>query len=788
MCIPIQEQPAVASAPTQNPVGFFFQGRQLPVDWHADHRFSMHCPIESPGVYQLHIDLDLTTFDWDRLWLAMHANGNDGRRTGPWDFDPWRGNVPVLPAWRVWFNEELQGVFYAPRPSIEDMASRTITCTIGFEAQTAGPFQITASPCDRWNLRPIAIRLEPDSSNPCTSPPWINRGLQANWAYQFHQQEKWQDLADRVRHGDWRRLLLAARTDILAHGNDEFTDRYIPEASAIPTLLFAHHLLDHDTHTTQAINDFVNAWMQRKAWSTAQSVEQYGYNGDMSAAHILLAMALIYNWFADDLSSCLDALQQRLIHQLDAFLDQQLLQATRWGGGLLNDHARRSSCCFTTAALAMLGHTDRAQRWLAFAVDRMRRATEAMPHDGGLPAHCRSLLENYVNHAVETHLALRFATGKGLLEHEAYQHIPRFIRASMDQPSMSYHQCSTECDRLELVGGMSFFLALASEQQHAQAGQLANLLFDRLRQNDFQYPPTVHRLQRRRAYESVWTALLYTDGLNPPSASPTQESRITPLNYFPDTSRICYHDLPTRLHVTADCEVPGGVMHRLLQTNDLANDATMHNPSAGAFSVAVGREPLIQNAEGGYRSASQLSNVLLIDGQGQYGDCGYPMSVPIRTWQGQRIDVFQPNETGDRGMARMQLGPAYPEMLGVLRYERTFEFAPDTLRVRDVVVCRDPHQFSYHFHTYRRHRLESLASNLFLFAHEDEAVTLEIIGEGFTTHMGETDVVYAYVTKNEDPYFKHVQILSEKPCRAFTLTFVIRADNQASARNPTGER
>jgi hypothetical protein len=250
------------------------------------------------------------------------------------------------------------------------------------------------------------------------------------------------------------------------------------------------------------------------------------------------------------------------------------------------------------------------------------------------------------------------------------------------------------------------------------------------------------------------------------------------LTYFPDGGVINYRQPETRFFAIVKCVPNAGAFHNIgVDVN--RDDLMIRNPSDGHVTVCVRGVPLIQNAEGGYRSGANLGNALLIDGKGQYGDCAYPMSVPMRRWRGQRIEFCRVNPDGRSGSARVNLGPAYPDEAGVLRYTRDIEFEPDRLRIRDTVVCGEPHSFGYHFNTFERHELERLDDRRYRIAGDGAALVLEFGGDPVKAEVRPTEVVRSYCNKNEMQDFKHIEIASVEARNTLAVEFTVTPDADA---------
>jgi hypothetical protein len=744
------------------------------LEWHPDHSFVLKCRL-GKGLHKLQLYADLRRFEWDRLHYPMSRFGNKGQSTGPWDFD-YEGFRPLLPAWRVSLNGRAIGLFYMQRVTVEDVASRQLRGEIGFLVEQEGEITLEARPYREFTLDPLCVVVEPDPFDRLVEHPWVARGLEGNWAHQQFLGERAAAFSRKIRGGEWEAFLRAAKECYLGiPGAAASADREksVVGVEGLPALAQLFLALG-DREALDAVRRYVRHHLELVAWGNPNP-DGYGHNGDMGVATILKTLALVWNWLGEHLGELRAPLLARLVLQGDRFLEQQLLQAQYWGGAIRQDHGFRSTAAFLTAALGLLGHSDRAPSWIAFLVPRLERTLRILPTDGFIPFSSYHKISLYVCDMAECREALRFAGGPDLFAGDAFRRVPDYLLCNLDEPSMSTQVTSTRGDRKDFNTGLHFLFALARDFQCEKSRYLAHLLMAHYRRLGFRVRDHLGRVVRR-AYEGLPFAILFhEEGLTRPQRPPTP-----PLTHFPDGGALNWRNAARRFNVAVHCDPPSGA-HHALGLDLSATDLGLGNPSAGQFSVAVGRESLLQNAESGYRTGSHLANALLVDGKGQYGDNKDPMGVPMRAWRGHRIQVCRMNPDGSTGFARLNLGPAYPDEMQVQACTRDFHFYPDRVRVRDTVVCGEPHVFSFRFHTYRRHQLTQVGDLAFQVAHGGAALHLQARGEGLVARVLDVEVVWAYTNENDDERFVCIEISHPAPVQSLVVEFIISVAKSPSA-------
>ncbi|WP_409340804.1 hypothetical protein [Paenibacillus sp. MBLB4367] len=99
---------------------------------------------------------------------------------------------------------------------------------------------------------------------------------------------------------------------------------------------------------------------------------------------------------------------------------------------------------------------------------------------------------------------------------------------------------------------------------------------------------------------------------------------------------------------------------------------------------------------------------MLIGGNGQRDNIGYPMSVPSFRYTGEEIQSASWSEAAERGRIRLDLAAAYPDEAGIAVYTREFFVEKGKpIRMRDYIVLDEPQQLTWLFQTKRENGLRT---------------------------------------------------------------------------------
>jgi hypothetical protein len=519
--------------------------------------------------------------------------------------------------------------------------------------------------------------------------------------------------------------------------------------------------------------EIVKYFLKLPAWGNPNKFG-YSHNGDMKAALVIKHLSIIYNWLYEDLTEIREELLTRIEKQLEIFFEQQLLMSQYWGGAVLQDHGYRSTLSIGFAAINMLGHSKSAEKLLSFYVPRILRAIDKQPYDGFIPFSQYHKADLHLTAVRDFRAAFKFASGIDIFEMTpAFKKSPKYILSALDEESLCTMICCTRSDRKEFKSGLSFFYIMAKEYSCEISKYLADVLIKHYRSRDYdlrETPSSKGHDTRHvwRIYEYLpLAAMTYEEGLYS-SVKPELHN----LQIFEDGGALQYRNPENRFNAAVICNSNTAAFHAV-GTDLSGTDMGISNPSMGAFTVGVNDVMLIQTAESGYRTGSQLGNILLIDSKGQYADNGYPMGVPVNTWKGQRIQKCFKNNDKVTGSARINLAPVYPESFNLLTYTRDFHFYSDKVIVRDTVITKEKHRFNYFFNTYSRHKIEKTGNQEFIFSHNNSSLCFKVSGCNCNFTEEETDVVWSKYNEQGNEPFKHLDAAIAEETDSFVIEFEI---------------
>lgn len=681
------------------------------------------------GLHALTVDADAGRFDWEELYFVFdNVHRNVNQRTGPWDFNELQDNRPVMPAYWVTLDGRKLGLWYFNRLSSEQIASRRCRGELSFrilergihrlEFQPYRPFQIE---WDEVELRPEPFdRLEPAPSMPSDLlgrllPPEMPR--------------------NRFTQGFLDSVAFAKR-EVNTRRNSGFQ---------LPILAAAWRW-SRDAEALAAARGVIEAYLALPAWGNPRE-DGYGHNGDMASATPLFGITTALDWLGDELADLREGILRKLRKQGDAFLEMAFLHRGYWGGSILQDHGFSSMAWFTCAAYGLHDVLPEAREWLAFAMPRMRRSLAALPRDGIVPCTSYHRVWMYVDKLVVLRELHRLATGEDLYDHESIRAIPFAAKSCFVPERLGFAFPSARGDLGFFDGAHSFLAQVADDED-------ARWLLDRF----FEEP----NLKRQRPRFNEWHfqkdwlwALLFAR----PSRGPS---------------------IPRAHGDLVRCSADGGVMSRWFQDSGVgvvragasllvtqcgppvsrtsyANatcccDRLVLAPLSGNFVYMHQGRRILHTAEGGYRMRTEIGNVLLVDGRGQRGDVGMPMSYPDFRYHGERI-----LEATEKGIL-MDLAPC---CAGVREYTRYISLVPDgAIEVKDVVRPEGDRALCWRFQTYQRNpwgRKARGAWQLMVDGHTYE-VRVEVEGAAFTDEICDTLTVWDYVNENDDQACHHLAV------------------------------
>jgi len=705
------------------------------------------------GLYQLSVVADAREFDWEELYLVLNTQGNVNERTGPWDFSFLDGNRPLVPTYRVTVDGRYLGLWYFQRVSIEDIAAKRFRGRMAFQLENAGEHVLELTPYRPLRIAWLSAVLERDPEDtlePVTADlsDWLQRCPPAQWADPAYWQDMQQKLA--TTHAIFAESLQGAFAWM--DKRDWFN------ATDVPFLLAQYYLQDNHAALEKAIR-IIDEHVEKEHWGN-QAFEGYSQDGDMGAANTFFVLIWAYHALGALLGEERRArMVEKLRLQGERFMTQAMLTRDYWGGSVIQDHGWRALFGFGGGVLYALGVLPEAQRWASYVIPRIRRSLRAMPRDGVIPIYNYCSLYLYLDESLQYRNALLALNGEDAYEQGPFYAVVDYL---MQIVRPDEHLMVLE-DTIPLIGGNAFLNVAASKNRDGRAAYLQQLVLGTPRTNF--YHPTQ---ENAYFYDCFWGLLTY-DPTVPPITDPPQPA---PLVHFPDSSLVCYHDTIDNVTLTLRCGASPS--YHAYRTAAGPCDRMESAPGAGHFAVTLGTAPRLATPEGGYKMLSILRTCLLVDGHGQYGDIGYPMSLPSKQYRGAEITFARWDAQANYGWIRLTLTPAYPEEMGLALYTRDLLLYPgEKIVCRDRVVASQPHQWSWLFQ-----------------GRNDGSLSLDgltaIIGNDaplrVTPHAGDlalhasiaiTPVVFSYASASGFKRNQHARYDSLEATTAATVDFVL---------------
>lgn len=714
------------------------------------------------GLYQLSVIIDASDFDWERLYIALHAHHNKGRRTGPWDFDVINHNAPLVPSYWIQIDGRLIGLWFFQRVSLEDLEARRFRGRMALDARTAGRHELRLTLYGEQDLPWMSARLEPDPEDPLEPidvdlVDWDQCSPAAQWA----QAAYWESLRGKLAttHAVYREPLrrtfaeLRRRMDLLPSSGEAG----LHSEDVLP--LIALHHLEGDERALGVAVATVEAAMEQEHWGNPRE-DAYSHDGDIGAGQLLRALAWAYHSLRDALGEeRRRVLAAKLRLQGERFHNLALLNRDYWGGSVLQDHGWRALPGFGTAALHLLGIIPEAERWAAYAVPRIRRSLEAMPRDGVVPPSSWCSLPLYVDELVHYRQALLALSGADIFADDRFHAIIDCLSGIVREEDASL--IISPSGQVRAWGANAFLNAMATIWDDGRAAKLQEIALR---------VPESHLDERQeQAYcQSVLGGLLTHD---PDVATVAALPPRQPLLFFEDSGLVHYRDPASDVTLSLRCGPwCGYTAYRRAQGPCDRMEMLL---GFGHFVLSVGNEPLLVSPDGGYRLSAATRSLLLVDGQGPVGDIGYPMSIPSFQYRGEEVEFARWDGMAGTGHVRLNLAPAYPEALGLIHYTRDFLLHPgEKIVCRDSVVVGKRHALSWHFHGKRASGVVCTGASS---GRIGDQPCLDIVASSPNTPVDcavcGTEVVYSYASRFEE--FAHLRFSIPEPVESMIVDFTM---------------
>lgn len=713
--------------------------------------------IAAPGLYQLNLFLDAHDFDWEELYQTLNQYNNDNVCTGPWDFHL-QTAAPLVPSYWVKLDGKKVGLWYVQRVMLEDVQGKRFRGRLALWITSAGEHEISFEPYRPFKVTWQSAILEPDPED-TLAPAKAIAGVEALPV------AAWADAGFWSRQREKLATTHAAYAKPLSLVWDWALSGDQPQAHRIAPLVAAHHLGGRAGAIEKAVA-IATHWMDQPAWGRLRE-DVYGHNGDIGGADVFRCLAWAYHILKPQLPPAEHArLLKKLEYQGDQLLAQTLLMRDYWGGSVLQDHGRQAVLDLATGALHLWGLTPHAERWVQYALPRVRRSLAAAPPDGVIPGSSYYAVYMYVHNASWLRDALLARTGEELYDEPSLRNVPGYVAEVMHEPT---HSMLIPEGRIPLVGGQAMVATLASKHRDGVAQRVHNALIS---SPEFSF---FHGGQAVGFYVGLlWGFFAYDPTVVPAAGKPAGGASHRHLLWYEDAGFAQYRDDSTGVVFVVRCG-PWLGYHAQRKAPGPCDRMDM-SVGAGHFVVYLDGKPLLTSPEGGYRLHTFLRSCLLVDGQGQVGDVGYPMSIPSLPHRGEEIETARLDEQTGKGLIRLNLTRVYPPASGVAHYTRQFLFAGHRRIVcRDHVVLDRPRALSWLFH-YKLDdgaSVQGLTATIGLGTGPRLCLTPHAPGIDWRVSQALTRVVWSYASSANFKPFHHVRYDAAAPVSAACVDFVI---------------
>ncbi|MBI4025646.1 MAG: hypothetical protein HY360_11750, partial [Verrucomicrobia bacterium] len=281
---------------------------------------------------------------------------------------------------------------------------------------------------------------------------------------------------------------------------------------------------------------------------------------------------------------------------------------------------------------------------------------------------------------------------------------------------------------------------------------------------------------------ALWGFLTYDPAVESIPAPP-RPAKI--LAYFEDSGFAHFHDDAEGVALNVQCGPWCG--YNAYRRAQGPCDRMNMSPGAGHFSLLLDGQSFLVTPIGAYRLTSDTRSILLVDGRGQHGDVGYPMSIPSWLDHGEEIEWVRWDAATGTGVIRLKLHPAYPAEFGMLQYTRELHVGRShEIICRDQVLFDKPRRLSWLFQIKRkqgaafeqglRHRIGPQPGPRFREEGAGHGPTLWIEAKpleiGLQTRIEETELVWSYSALEHDP-FDRIRYDTIEPVSRATVDFIL---------------
>ncbi len=703
------------------------------------------------GLHALIVDADASAFDWEELYITFNCYGNRNQRTGPWDFNELDENRPVAPAYWVWLNGRKLGLWYFNRLSSTQIAERRFKGELGFLLDADGPCELEFQPYRRFKIQWDNVSLTPEPHDRMEPQPCLPLAQAL--------------LPETMPHNRF--------TPGFLNGVEFFKKQLHSERNSgfqLPSLAAAWHWR-RDTEALEALRKVIRIYLDLPAWGNPRE-DGYGYNGDMAAATPLFGIAAALRWAGPALDDWRPEILARLEKQGDILLEMTLLHRGYWGGCMLQDHGIVTMNWFACAAYLLSDILPASRRWLAFTVPRVLRSLDAIPADGIIPETSYRRLWIYADKFPLFRELHQLAGGEDIYARAAIRAIPSALCALHLAETGQFAFPFTYGDLYRNIGGHAFLDRMAS-----LGDPDARFLLETLMDPTSFTPPQDGYGRWHYEKEWLWALLFHREETPLP---PLEETRICrsrsksgPLvaHWFKDTGAGVVRTGASLL--VAHCGPP--IAHSSLGKLSCCNDRLISSHLSGNFIYLHGGRLVFCTAEGGYRQESATGNLLLLDGHGQRGDIGIPMSYPDAVYYGEAMQSVE----AASGIT-MDLAPAYEATHHYHRNVRLDE--QGRLHLLDRVEAVAGTHLQWRFQTSLHNGWRELTADTWELEVEKflYRVSFEVEGAPANARLGETLSVWGYVSASGNVGCHHLAVEARSSGAPVALRLCVEAIGPAA--------
>lgn len=684
--------------------------------------------ILHPGIYQFSVIADGTKFPWEKLYFPLEKYGNRTRLTGPWDFDLRAGNRPLVPSYWVELNGKRLGLWHFRRVTLEDIQRKIFRGRFTFLLESSGPVILRLTPYAETPIW-ISTALEKDFED-CLADPLPKHGTVPLYHLSARRWKELQENLQRPAWGFYRRAWeqtaeeldrgLSETTLSVSSGWNLWKDRN--SARDVILYLVGEKMGKGKPYREKArtlLTELLDLPRWGGGWDGIVAEDCYGCDGDLHAMEPLRAAAIALH-----LLPSADPMRNRIVTRLRQqgrrFLDLALLQRDYWGGCLLQDHGWRSLLGFASTSLLLRGIVPEADLWARFAVPRVRRAMKVFPADGSIGE------TNYESLALVAPEWFSFRTlWKSVSGENLFETFPQFRKFPVFTQAWN---ASPESEAL--TGTNAYLHHLRQEYQDEAAASLLDQIFQR------------KDAMLRRQSDSMGTVeglMVYAPEREVIAPQRMQKDGAT---FFESTGRMIYRDESMEFRLRLGTVTDPQKMTYLTNPNDKA----LTDFGRGHFHCTRDGEVIFGTPLSPYRLSAETRTCLLVNGKGQRGDIGYPMSLPAEV-NLPPTTVCRQDTTCRRTLdLEIDLAAHYPEKAAVLEYSRRFSFRPGGLTILDRITCARPANLAWLFQFPENLSMENGGAGNFCFPNHPD-IHFRIRSEELNPQFSfrKTPVVHSYM-------------------------------------------